>query len=604
MATSELKQLSPVRHTTVAEDALSLAHEQAKHFGVEPDSPYGKAMVDLAAQLYKANESVHSLWKITTDTLASLDRSDRVAYFNCKRFLCFQMAKLLDNLQNPMRATYQSIACEDTGFAVKGNFPLFDNVSALFSATPVITRTATYLFACTEWIEDGFKGKEPLHEIYSRLLNPTSISLANHIVDIECGPYASQYLAWNFNSGMAAIDALLANLVGYEDILLVSRNIYGGSYQLINDWYGKRSNLNVAIEWFDGYDENTFKQRLSDVESKYQDKIKEGRKIYVYLESPCNPHGNVLDVPAISKISHEHDWLVICDETVGTPFLHPSLKREDEAERPDFVVHSYTKDLAGFGNTTAGVVIGRNERMFMPKGDSCDITLPSGNTETINWDATVFWNVYYIKGAFLDADKAFEVLNGLKTFEIRVLNKSINTLVLSQVLDQHPAINVNCPALESHSNHSIMKKVMRQGLPAGLFTIDMEGNAKADVEAIDKEHFKRFLDSLEPAIGMQVTLGQTNTTALCPALTSHSELSEAALRDANIMPTTLRISVGLEDPRVLISHIKMAAKNTLPSRFFEQFPDNKEIDRLYRETYKRVHGEFIDMTPTMDELSL
>ena len=48
--------------------------------------------------------------------------------------------------------------------------------------------TATYLYACVEWVEDAFKGKELLHEIYSRLLNPTSVSLANHIVDVEAGP--------------------------------------------------------------------------------------------------------------------------------------------------------------------------------------------------------------------------------------------------------------------------------------------------------------------------------------------------------------------------------------------------------------------------------
>lgn len=229
---------------------------------------------------------------------------------------------------------------------MKGNFPLFDNVTALFSATPVITRTAAYLLACTEWIEDGFKGREPLHEIYSRLLNPTSISLATHIVDIECGLYAH------------------------------------------------------------------------------------------------------------------------------------------ESERPDFVVHSYTKDLAGFGNTTAGVVIGKTERMFMPEGDQCEFPSPAGNTETVTRDATLLWNVYYIKGAFLDSDKAFEVLNGLKTYEMRALHKAIITLVLARVLDEHPGINVNCPALEAHPNHPMMKKVMRQGWPAGWFTIDIEGDVDSGVEAV------------------------------------------------------------------------------------------------------------------------
>jgi len=87
----------------------------------------------------------------------------------------------------------------------------------------------------------------------------------------------------------------------------------------------------------------------------------------------CNPHGNVLDVPEISRIAHRHGSLVICDTTVGTPFLFPVLQGREPAERPDFVIHSYTKDLSGSGTAIAGVVIGRNERMFLPKGDSATI---------------------------------------------------------------------------------------------------------------------------------------------------------------------------------------------------------------------------------------
>ena len=91
-----------------------------------------------------------------------------------------------------------------------------------------------------------------LLEIYSRLLNPTSVSLANFIVDIEAGPYASEYFAWNFNSGMAAIDGVLSHLLGRDDVLISSRNIYGGAHQLIHDWYAKPSNLRIGVETFNG----------------------------------------------------------------------------------------------------------------------------------------------------------------------------------------------------------------------------------------------------------------------------------------------------------------------------------------------------------------
>ncbi|GEM77301.1 trans-sulfuration enzyme family protein [Vibrio sagamiensis] len=597
------KQLSPLRNSTKNDDAMSLANEQALHFGIDPETDYGRTLVELATTLYTANSKTHDLWSMTLKGLEGLDKSDRIAWFNAKRFLSFQLAKILDNLQNPMRATYQSIATNNGHFAAKGAYPIFDNVAAIFSASPVITRTATYLFACTEWVEDAFKGREPLHEIYSRLLNPTSISLANHIVDIEAGENANQYLAWNFNSGMAAIDGLLSHLLGREDIVIASRNIYGGSYQLLQDWYRKSSNLDVAIEWVDGYEADDFSLVMDKVAEKYQDRIASGKQIYIYLESPCNPHGYVLDVAGISREAHKRNWLVMVDTTVGTPFLHPVLKREEEMERPDFVIHSYTKDLAGSGTTTAGVVIGRNEEMFIPKGDSVTYTLPNGKVRERNWDETLFWNVYYVKGAFLDADKAFEVLNGMKTFELRVVNKAVNTLTLARVFDAHPDINVSCPGLETNPNYPVLKNNMHLALPASLFTIDMEGCE--DRDAINPVFYKQFFDMLEPAIGMQVSLGQTNTVALCPAMTTHSELPKEAQLEAGIKPTTMRIAVGLEDPRVFLAHIVNASKLSIDiehPEFSSLFPTSEQIDEIYRSTYLEVHHKFLMSTPSFEQL--
>jgi len=596
-------QLSPLRNSSTETQPQSLAREQAEHFGIDTESRFGQSLIELAGNLYRANTSVHDLWEVTLAGLSELDRSDRIAWFNAKRFLSFQLAKILDNLQNPTRATYQSIVTHQGGFAAKGAYPVFDNVTALFSASPVITRTATYLFACTEWIEDAFQGREPLHQIYSRLMNPTSISLANHMVDLECGKLANEYMAWNFNSGLAAIDGTLSHLLGHRDVLVVSRNIYGGSYQLIRDWYGKSSNLDIALEWVDGTAAKAFSDAMDAAAGKYADRLQDGRKIYVFVESPCNPHGVVLDVPGICRAAHERGWSVIADTTVGTPFLYPVLKRDDRMERPDFVIHSYTKDLSGSGTTTAGCVIGRNEDMFIPKGASAETTSANGVRRVVNWDETLFWNVYYVKGAFLDSDKAFEVLNGMKTFEIRVLQKGINTITLARVLDAHPDINVSCPAVPGSTNHRLCNEHMFLGLPAGLFTIDVEG--KHGRRPVSRESYKKFLDMLEPAIGMQVSLGQTNTVALCPAMTTHSELSDEALLEAGIKPTTTRIAVGLEDPRTFIAHMQQAAKISIEQEyagFSAGFPAADEIDQLYRETYIDVHRRFVFSRPDYNAL--
>lgn len=584
------KILSPRRKSTQAHDIEGLAMEQLKHFGINPDSDYGAAMNDAARHLYEAKADVARLWEITNETLQDLPKEDRMAYFNAKKFLCFQLAKILDSLQNPFRKTYQSMTHSEGSVLAKGPYPVFDNVTALFSANPVIVRTATYIYACTEWVDDAFRGREFLHEIYSRLLNPTSVSLANHIVDVEAGPYAGQYMAWNFNSGMAAIDALLANQLKKDDIILVSRNVYGGTYQLMHDWYGRPEKLGVKLEWFDGFTGEDFQKSLDRVEAAYRDDLTNGSRILVYMESPCNPFGYVMDIPEICRISHENGHLVVHDSTVGTPFLNRPLQRQDPAERPDFVIHSYTKDLTGNGNATAGVVIGENHRMFLPKGE---------NAKGLNWDETMFWGVYYIKGAFLDSDKSFEVLSGMKTLEARMLQKCVNTLTMVRWLSAHPLVTVNSNAVEGHPNGPLREKLLRYGMPAPLFTIDFEA------ANFPKEAFVKFFDSIAPAMDHQVSLGQSNTVCLCPAYTSHSELSEQALAEAGITPTTIRIAVGGENMKEVLAHFRNAVKIGIDPKvpgFSSAFPDNEATDRLAYETYLEVHSAHAAAAPSMATL--
>src|SRR5215510_13975800 len=285
------RRLSPRRATSTASDIDGLVAEQLAHFAIDPKTELGRVLARLIRHIYGANIELHHLWELTVRELGALDRRDRIALFNAKKFLCFQLAKLLDTLQNPFRHTYQSLVESQASRLAKGPYPIFDNVTAIFSSTPVIARTATYLYACTEWIDDAFQGREPLLEVYSRLLNPTSISLANHIVDIECGPLAAEYMAWNFNSGMAAIDATLSHLVGYQDIILSSRNIYGGAFQLLHDWFQKPANLDVAVRFFDGCTVNNFRRALSLARAELGARLAAGKQLYLYLESPCNPHG-------------------------------------------------------------------------------------------------------------------------------------------------------------------------------------------------------------------------------------------------------------------------------------------------------------------------
>ena len=575
-----MKRLSPKRNTSTATCASELAAEQLAHFNIDPDSNYGQTLLQVVQRMYESQSDVSRLWEVTMASIGDLDDGQRIQYFNAKKFLSFQLAKILDTLQNPFRKTYQELDHTLATRSAKGPYPVFDNVTALFSATPVITRTATYIYACAEWIEDAFRGKELMLEIYSRLLNPTSVCLANHIVDLECGPYADQYMAWNFNSGMAAIDSTLAHLLGRDDVLITSRNIYGGAYQLIHDWYGKDGNLEIAIETWDGYHGHEFAEFLQSVQAKHAERLAAGRKIYVYLESPCNPQGYVLDVAGISKVAHQHDLKVILDATVGTPFLVRPLQRENLDERPDYVIHSYTKDISGCGGVIAGCVIGRNQDMFVPKGESAG---------GVNWDQTMFWNVYYVKGAFLNADGAFEVMQGMKTMTMRMLRKCINTKIMADFLDSHPGIQVNSSWIKSDANHCLLTEQLYLGMPAPLFTFDM-GN-------IPRDAFQRFFDSLSPMFGHMISLGQSNTIISCPSLTTHSELNEEALAEAGMTPTTIRCAVGDEDPLDLINHFINAAKETIDLAepgYSDQFMKAGDIKSLVRQHYVDTHTAFVN----------
>lgn len=576
------RRLSPRRNTTCAESTDELVNEQLHHFGIDPASEFGTALAAVSAHLYEAHGTIEDLWNLTLSSIREIEVPDRIARFNAKKFLSFQFAKLLDMVQSPSRASYQSLGYRAGTHYSKGPYPVFDNVTAIFSATPVITRTATYIYACAEWIEDAFKGRELLLEIYSRLLNPTSVSLANYIVDLEAGPYADDYLAWNFNSGMAAIDAVLAHLVGRGDIVITSRHIYGGAYQLLYDWYAKPANMNLTVVAFDGYTAEDFKRAVEDVYEAHRDRIDAGSRVYVYLESPSNPNGYVLDVAGICAAAHGRSMRVMLDATVATPFLSRPLQRENAAERPDFVIHSYTKDLSGTGTVVAGVVIGRNQDMFIPKGDSMNGT---------SWADTLFWNVYYVKGAFLNADAAFDVIQGIKTLEGRMLTKCINTAVLALFLDRHPLITVKCNVLDCDPNSALRSSQLFLGLPAPLFTIDFEQSG------IGAHTFQSFFDSLSPTFAHMISLGQSNTIVSCPALTTHSELSPKALEEADITATTIRIAVGDEDVLDLIGHFMGSARLTIEPHhpgFCEGFMTLAEASELVRATYINVHTRYID----------
>ena len=102
-----------------------------------------------------------------------------------------------------------------------------------------------------------------------------------------------------------------------------------------------------------------------------------------------------------------------------------------------------------------------------------------------------------------------------------------------------------------------------------------------------------------------MSIGQTNSLALCPAMTTHSEMSEAALEEAGIKKTTMRIAVGLEDPRLFLAHFITAARITIEPQnpgFCDLFPNPSEIDSLYVTTFGDITSRHNQALPGIADL--
>ena len=115
-------------------------------------------------------------------------------------------------------------------------------------------------------------------------------------------------------------------------------------------------------------------------------------------------------------------------------------------------------------------------------------------------------------------------------------------------------------------------------------------------EILIQDAFQRFFDSLEPAFSHMISLGQSNTIVSCPALTTHSELSDIALAQGGMTPSMVRLAVGDEDPYDLINHIQAASRLAIdPSvpGFSDAFPPRSEIEQMVEECYVEFQRRYI-----------
>jgi O-succinylhomoserine sulfhydrylase len=357
-----------------------------------------------------------------------------------------------------------------------------------------IFMTSSFVFDSAEQAQARF-AKEEEGNIYARLTNPTVKAFEKKLASLE---EAEACVATS--SGMAAIFATLMTLLKPKDHLIASRSMFGTSIVLLNDIIQK---LNIQVTFVE----------LSNIKV-WEESIQPNTRLCL-LETPSNPLGETVDIQALSAITRAKQILLIIDNAILSPALQQPLKLG-----ADLVIHSATKYIDGQGRCLAGAVLGKEEIIEQIK------------------------SFVRTTGPSLSAFNAWIVLKGLETLKLRMQAHCASALILAHYLESQPKVaKVYYLGLESHPGHQLAK-TQQLGF-GGIVSFELKGGRT--------EAFK--LINATKMLSITANLGDTKTTIVHPASTTHARLSQQARQESNINEGLVRISVGLEDIEDIIRDI-------------------------------------------------
>ncbi|MBI3777849.1 MAG: O-succinylhomoserine sulfhydrylase, partial [Gammaproteobacteria bacterium] len=330
-------------------------------------------------------------------------------------------------------------------------------------------------------------GAEP-GNIYSRFTNPTVRAFEERLAALEGGEKCVATA-----SGMVAILSTCLALLKAGDHIVSSRNIFGPTVLLFNNYLGK-----FGIE--------TTYVSLTDY-GAWEKAIKPNTKL-LFLETPSNPLTEIADIARLAKIAHAKGCLLVVDNCFCTPALQLPIKLG-----ADVVIHSATKYLDGQGRCVGGAVV--------------------GNKELVGEKVYGFMRTC---GPSLSPFNAWVFLKGLETLSLRVKAHCANALELAQWLEKQKRVKrVYYPGLASHPQHELAKK--QQSGFGGIVSFELDGGKDAAWKLIDSTR----------VISITANLGDTKSTITHAATTTHGRLTPEQRAEAGISDGLIRISVGLED---------------------------------------------------------
>lgn len=423
--------------------------------------------------------------------------------------------------------------------------------SATGSRAVPIYQTSSYVFKDTDHAARLFNLEEP-GNIYTRLGNPTTAVLEDRMSLLEGGVGALAVA-----SGSAAVTYAILNVAKAGDEIVASNNLYGGTYNLLANTL---KDFGITTRFFDP-------ENPGDINALINENTKA-----VYIESLGNPSGQVIDIEAISAISHDNKLPLIVDNTFATPYL---IKPLDHGA--DIVVYSATKFLGGHGTTIAGVIVDGG------KFDWTDCKFETFNTPDSGYHGLKYSDLgeaaFILKarvkllrdtGAALSPFNSFLILQGLETLSLRLERHVSNARKIAEFLYNHPEVEwVSHPEFSGDDQKKLVEKYLKNG-PTSIFTFGLKGG---------RQRAGRFIDSLD-LFSHLANVADAKSLIIHPASTTHGQLSNEELLECGVSPETIRISVGIENVADLIEDLErsISKSSECTDRLKEATTESKAIN--------------------------
>ena len=399
-------------------------------------------------------------------------------------------------------------------------------------ATPIY-QSAAFVFPDSD-VAAGLFNIERAGHVYSRLSNPTNAVLEERMAALDHGVGAVVTA-----SGQAAMHLAVTTVLGAGDHIVSSRSLYGGTHNLLEYTL---SRFGISTTFVDPRDPAAFAAAIQD-----------NTKL-VFGEVLGNPGLEVLDIPKIAAVAHAHGLPLLVDATFATPYLCRPIDLG-----ADLVMHSATKFLSGHGVVIGGVVVDGGTFDWMANDKFPTLSQPYAGFHDLVF-AEEFGPQAFITrarkegirdfGACMAPMTAFQILQGLETLPLRMQRHVSNALAVAEFLQEHPMVeSVSHPGLSSHPDFELAKQILPLGAGA-VFSFELRGGREAG---------RVLIESLE-LFSHLANVGDAKSLVIHPASTTHHRVEEQALRAAGIGPGLVRLSVGLEDPKDLLSDLKGALR--------------------------------------------